>query len=283
MSSKVVLGKGLDALIPRDSTSTHAEKKYQLVPLERILPNPLQPRRDFDEEGLQQLAESFKRNGVMQPLIVKKNGSNFTMIAGERRLRAARVAGLTEVPVVLMEDVDEPRMLELAMVENLQREDLNPLEAAEGYRTLIERCNLTQNDLAGKVGKSRAAVANTLRLLSLPDLVKQMIREGKLSEGHARALLAVDSEEQMLALAQKIVAESWSVRDAERETGRVRKRRLVPKRKIPALTEVETFLKQLLGTAVRIYPGLKKGKIEIDYYSDDDLDRLLELFRRIGS
>jgi len=283
MSSKVVLGKGLDALIPRESTLAHDEAKYQLVPLERIVPNPLQPRRDFNEEGLRQLAESFRHNGIMQPLIVKNNGSEFTIIAGERRLRAARIAGLTEVPVVLMEDVDEPRMLELAMVENLQREDLNPLEAAEGYRTLIERCSLTQNELAAKVGKSRAAVANTLRLLSLPDPVKQLIREGKLSEGHARALLAVDSEEQMLALAQKIVAESWSVRDAERETGRVRKRRLVPKRKIPALTEVETFLKQLLGTSVRIHPGLKRGRIEIDYYSDDDLDRLLELFRRIGS
>jgi ParB family chromosome partitioning protein len=282
MSSKVVLGKGLEALIPRESTTSTGDAKYQMVPVDRIEPNPLQPRREFDEDALQQLAESFKRNGVMQPLVVKKNGSNFTIIAGERRLRAARIAGLTEVPVVLMDEVDEGRMLELALVENLQREDLNPLEAAEGYRTLMERFGLTQNELAGRVGKSRVAVANTMRLLTLPEQVKRLIREGKLSEGHARALLAVDNEQRLIELAEKIVTESWTVRHTEREVSGLKRRTASPRKKIPALVEVETFLKQLLGTSVRIYPGVKKGRIEIDFYSDDDLDRLLELFRKIG-
>jgi len=281
--SKIVLGKGIEALIPGESKKTDNDGKYRLVPVDRIAPNPLQPRRDFELEGLQQLAESFKHNGIMQPLVVKEESSGFVIIAGERRLRAAKLAGINEVPVILMDDMDEPRMLELALVENLQREDLNPLEAAEAYRTLIERCNLTQNELAAKVGKSRTAVANILRLIGLPEQIKQMIREGKLSEGHARALLAVDGEEKMLALAEKIASESWSVRDVEREAGHGKRKRRAHRRMSPALSEVETFLKQLLGTSVTIHPGAKKGRIEIEYYGDDDLDRLLELFRRIGA
>lgn len=281
--SKVVLGRGIEALIPGDSKPSHEEGKYRLVPPDLIAPNPLQPRHDFDQDSLQQLADSLKRNGMIQPLVVKQSDSGFIIIAGERRLRAARIAGLKEVPVVLMDEVDEPRMLELALVENLQREDLNPLEAAEGYRTLIERCNLTQNDLAGKVGKSRAAVANTLRLLTLPDLVKQMIREGKLSEGHARAILAAGTEEQMLILAQRALREALSVRDVEREAGRGKRKSRAILRKDPILSDTETFLKQLLGTSVTIHPGRKKGRIEIEYYGDQDLDRLLELFRRISS
>ncbi|MFQ6008017.1 MAG: ParB/RepB/Spo0J family partition protein [Candidatus Zixiibacteriota bacterium] len=283
MSSKVVLGRGLEALIPRESATVQGDAKYRLVPVDAIEPNPLQPRRNFDEEGLQQLAESFKRDGVIQPLVVKKNGSNFTIIAGERRLRAARMAGLTEVPVMLMDEVDELRMLELALVENLQREDLNPLEAAEGYRTLIDRCGLTQQKLAERVGKSRPAVANTLRLLELPETVKQMIRDGKLSEGQARTLLTVSNETIMLELAEKFAAESVSVRDAEREAARVRKMLREPRIKDANLMEAENFLIHLLGTAVRIHRGRKKGRIEIDFYSDDDLNRLLELLRRVGA
>lgn len=283
MSSKVVLGRGLEALIPRESATVQGDAKYRLVPVDAIEPNPLQPRRNFDEEGLQQLAESFKRDGVIQPLVVKKNGSNFTIIAGERRLRAARMAGLTEVPVMLMDEVDELRMLELALVENLQREDLNPLEAAEGYRTLIDRCGLTQQKLAERVGKSRPAVANTLRLLELPEAVKQMIRDGKLSEGQARTLLTVSNETIMLELAEKFAAESVSVREAEREAARVRKMLREPRIKDANLMEAENFLIHLLGTAVRIHRGRKKGRIEIDFYSDDDLNRLLELLRRVGA
>jgi ParB family chromosome partitioning protein len=281
--SKVVLGRGIEALIPTESKQTTDRGPYRLVAADKIHPNPLQPRRGFDEESLGQLAESFKHNGILQPLIVQEAKDGFTIIAGERRLRAARMAGITEVPVVLMQEVDEPRMLELALIENLQREDLNPLEAAEAYQTLIDRCGLTQNKLAGRVGKSRTAVANTLRLLGLPDEIKKMIREGRLTEGHARALLAADTEEQMQALARRALAEALSVRDLERATVR-RKRAATPTAlKNPVLADTETFLKQLLGTSVRIRHGRKKGRIEIEYYGDQDLDRLLELFRKIAS
>ncbi len=281
--SKVVLGRGIEALIPTEGKPNHEEGKYRLVPPDLIGPNPLQPRHDFDQDSLQQLADSLKRNGMIQPLVVKQSDSGFTIIAGERRLRAARLAGINEVPVVLMDDMDEPRMLELALVENLQREDLNPLEAAEAYQTLIQRCGLTQNELAVKIGKSRTAVANVLRLLGLPEPIKQMIREGKLSEGHARAILSAGTEEQMLSLAQRALRDALSVRDVEREAGRGKRKLRVHRRMSPALSDTETFLKQLLGTSVTIHPGAKKGRIEIEYYGDQDLDRLLELFRRIGS
>ncbi len=281
--SKIVLGKGLGALIPGDDKAAAESKKYRSVPLDQIGPNPMQPRREFDEESLRELAESFKVNGIIQPLVVRANGGGYTIIAGERRFRAARLAGLTEVPVMLAGDVSDARMLELALVENLQREDLNPMEMAEAYRRLIDECGLTQNELAGTVGKSRTAVANVLRLNSLPDEIKTMIRQGQLSEGHARAVLAMDTTEQMLKLAHQIVSESMTVRQVEDTARRTKKRRLIPKRKLPALTEVENYLKQLLATSVKISPGLKRGKIEIEYYGDEDLDRLLELFKRIES
>ena len=279
--SKVVLGKGLEALIPSEGKATVEEKRYCMVSLERLSPNPMQPRRIFDETRLLELAGSFKRDGIMQPLVVRQEGSGYTIIAGERRFRAARIANLKEVPVLLMDDVDDVHMLELALVEHLQREDLNPIEAAEGYRVLIEKCGLTQAQLAARIGKSRTAVTNLLRLLMLPDAIKEMVRAGKLTEGHARAILAFDDEAEQLRLAERIVSDALTVRDVENRAGRARKRRLVPKRKSPAVAEAESFLRQLLGTSVKIHRGLKRGRIEIEYYSDNDLDRLLELFRKV--
>jgi ParB family chromosome partitioning protein len=280
--SKIVLGKGLDALISSDAKKSDEQRRFRTLPLDSLAPNPMQPRHDFDDAGLHELADSIKHNGIIQPLLVKQNGSAFTIIAGERRYRAAKLAGLTDVPVILMDETEDVRMLELALVENVQREDLNPLEVAEAYRTLLQRCGLTQVQLAEKVGKSRAAVANLLRLLTLPDKIKQMIREGKLSEGHARAILALDTETEMLRLADRIVAESLSVRVVEKATSRGKKRRLTVKRRNPELVEAESYLKQLLGTSVKIIPGLKRGRIEVEYYNDDDLNRLLDLFKRMA-
>ncbi|MBU8933852.1 MAG: ParB/RepB/Spo0J family partition protein [candidate division Zixibacteria bacterium] len=278
---KVVLGRGLDALIPTESTKQVDDRKFKTVVLDRIAPNPMQPRRDFDDEALQQLAASLTRDGVMQPLVVVQNGSTFTIIAGERRFRAARLAGLNEVPVVVMKDIDEGRMLELALIENLQREDLNAIEAAEAYRSLMEKCNHTQSELASHVGKSRTAVANAIRLLLLPESIKQLVRAGRLSEGHARTMLALDNEVEMLHLARRIEEESMSVRDVERHTTRVR-RRPATRRRVPAIAEMESYLKQLMGTSVRIVTGRKKGRIEIEYYGTDDLNRLLEMFQKLG-
>ena len=281
--SKLVLGRGLGALIPNEEKAVDQEKKYRTVSLDSIAPNPMQPRRDFDEEGLRELADSFETNGILQPLIVRVNGSGYTIIAGERRFRAARLANLEEVPVLLMDDVNDVQMLELALVENIQRENLNPIETAEAYRRLIDECGLTQNEMAAKVGKSRAAVANVLRLNGLPDSIKAMLRERKLTEGHARAILSLDNEASMMQLAQQIVTDSLSVREVEKKTTRVKKRRLVPKRKLPALMEIENDLKRVMGTSVKILPGLKRGRIEIEYYGDEDLERLLELFKQINN
>lgn len=285
--SKLVLGKGLSALIPTEEQAAAAieipDTNFRAVALGDIRPNPVQPRRDFDSEKLNELAQSLKENGLMQPLVVSKQESGYILVAGERRFRAAHMAGLTEVPVLVVEADDDRRKLELALIENVQRENLNALELAQAYKRLMDDCGLTQNDVSLRVGKSRAAVANTLRLLSLPDSIQQMVRRGDLSEGHARALLSVGNEAQMLEMAQRIVSGTLSVRDTERETGHTRRRRLIPKRKLPALGEIENYLKQTLGTSVKIMPGLKRGRIEIEYYGDDDLERLLDLFRKISA
>ena len=279
--SKLVLGKGLGALIPGDETSPGEAVNYKMVPLDQIRANPMQPRRDFNEERLRELADSFKINGIMQPLVVKKSDSGYAVIAGERRFRAARMAGLEKVPAVILEEIDNTRMLEMALVENIQRENLNPLELAEAYRRLIDQCHLTQNDLASRLGKSRAAVANQLRLLNLPESVQNLIRDGRLTEGHARAILTMTSEKEMLAMADSIINDTLSVRQVEKAVRHQKKRRLVPKKKLPELMEIENYLKQLLGTAVKITPGLKRGKIEIEYYGNEDLERLLEIFQSL--
>ncbi len=282
MSGKVVLGRGLDALIPRHDDSTIDNVTFLNLPLNRINPNPMQPRRQFDESALEELAESFKSQGVLQPILVKKTDNGYTLIAGERRFRAAHIAGLEKIPALIVEEKDEADMLQMALVENLQRENLNPMEAAEAFQKLRDEVGLTQNQIATRVGKSRAAVANMLRLLILPNKIKDMIRGDKLTEGHARAILALNDELSQVRLAERIVSENLSVRSAEFSARKTRRRKLVPKKKFPMLVEMETYLKRLMGTAVKIIPGLKRGKIEIEYYGDEDLERILELFRKIN-
>ncbi|MDZ4722579.1 MAG: ParB/RepB/Spo0J family partition protein [candidate division Zixibacteria bacterium] len=283
--TKLVLGKGLGALIPTDDGSSVVTEftQFAMLVLDEIAPNPMQPRHEFDTDKLNELAQSLKENGLMQPLVVKKAASGYTIIAGERRYRAARLAGFAEVPVVIMDASDDTKMLELALVENIHRQDLNPIELAEAYRRLIEHCNFTQQQLANKIGKGRVVIANTMRLLTLPPQIQQLLRAGALSEGHGRAMLALESEPKMLEMADRIINGSLSVRQTEQESisPRAKKKRLLPKRHLPALAEVETSLKQLLGTSVKIHPGLKRGRIEIDYYGEDDLDRLWDLFKRI--
>lgn len=281
MSGKVVLGRGLDALIPKMEKEAKADGSFREIALNLIVPNPMQPRREFKEQALTDLAESFKAQGVLQPILVKKNEDKFIIIAGERRFRAAGLAGLKTIPAIIVDEKDESDMLQMALVENVQREDLNPLEEAEAYRQLMDEAGLTQNLVATRVGKSRTAIANTLRLLNLPEKVKGYLREGKLTEGHARAILALDNDLSKVRLADRIVAENLSVRTAEDSVKRVKRRKLIPKKKIPALVEAENYLKQLLGTGVKITTGLKGGKIEVEFYGEEDLDRILELFRQI--
>jgi len=282
MSGKVVLGRGLDALIPRHDDSTVGDSTYLNLPLNKIRPNPMQPRQQFEESALQELAESFKSQGVLQPILVKKTDEGYILIAGERRFRAAHIAGLEKIPAIVVDEKDEADMLQMALVENIQRENLNPLEAAEAFQKLHDEVGLTQNQIAVRVGKSRAAVANMLRLLVLPEKIKEMIRVGKLTEGHARAILALEDELAQFRLAERIVSENLSVRSAEHTVRKTRRRKLVPKKKFPVLVEAENYLKRLMGTAVKIIPGLKRGKIEIEYYGDEDLERILELFRKIN-
>ncbi|HDL04666.1 MAG TPA: ParB/RepB/Spo0J family partition protein [candidate division Zixibacteria bacterium] len=283
MSSKIVLGRGLDALIPtREEDGARSSGAYRMLPLDKIAPNPMQPRQQFDNSALQELAESFKSQGVLQPILVRQNKDVYVLIAGERRYRAAHLAEMKTIPAIVIDESNESEMLQMALVENLQREDLNPLEAAEAFQRLMDDGGLTQNQLAARVGKSRAAVANGLRLLGLPDKIKDMIRAGRITEGHARAILAVDGSVAQMRLAEKIVSDSMSVREAEESARRTKRRRSLPRKKNAAIVEAENYLKQLLGTAVKITPGLKRGRIEVDYYGEEDLERLLELFRKIN-
>lgn len=280
--TKLVLGKGLGALIPSESETAEVAEKYFTLPLDQISPNPQQPRRAFDDTALTELAASLKSDGLLQPLVVRQAGDKYTLIAGERRFRAARLAGLSEVPVLVMERVDDARLLELALVENIHREDLNPIELAEAVSKLMLACSLTQDAVANKLGKSRVAITNTLRLLNLPSSIQLLVRDGKLSEGHARALMALDTETPMLSMADQIMNQSLSVREVEHQTRHTRKRRLQVKRKHPELADMEAFLKQTLGTSVKILPGLRKGRIEIEYYGEDDLGRLWDLFKKMN-
>ena len=278
------LGRGLGALID-DFSVPAAQEQITVLPLQKIEPNPKQPRRTFDPEALQSLADSIAEHGVVQPLAVRDAGNGYyQIIAGERRWRAARLAGLTELPVVVL-DADDQTVMELALIENLQRQDLNPMEEAEGYRVLMEEYGLTQEQAATRVGKSRPAVANALRLLALPDEVRAMVEEGTLSAGHARAVLTLNSQRLQKAAAQKIIALRLSVRQAEAMCKRMATEEK-PKKVKPALTvdyvgECEKALTKQLGRKVRIVSGKRKGRFELEFYGQDDLQRLYELLLAI--
>jgi len=251
-----------------------------MVALSLIRPNPLQPRMDFEEGALEQLSRSIQENGLIQPLVVRKTSDGgFELIAGERRFLACKMAGLEAVPVVVREAARR-EMLELALVENLQREDLNPIEEAEAFQRLAMEFGLTQDAIAGQVAKSRAAVTNSLRLLSLEEDLRDLVRSGKLSAGHARSLLALDDPARRRALAKEIVEKGLSVRETEARTQAQRPpkaRATARKRSHPALDAWEGRLRERFGTQVRIVGGLARGRVEIHYFSEEDLGRVLDL------
>ncbi|HHY83293.1 MAG TPA: ParB/RepB/Spo0J family partition protein [Clostridiales bacterium] len=281
MAIKKGLGRGLDALFESYKQETDLEKKLyaqvQEIRITDIDPNPEQPRRQFDEEKIKELADSIKVHGVVQPIIVKPYGSRYMIVAGERRWRAARAAGKTEIPAIIM-DLDERQILEISLIENLQREDLNPIEEAKGIQVLIDKLNLTQEEAAERLGKSRPAVANALRLLNLSDEIQKLIYENKLSVGHARALLAVKDERLRKEIAEKVINKNLSVRETEKLIQNINKEKTKNKEKPKPsyILEIEAGLEESLGTRVQIIPGKKKGIIAIEYYSNDDLERIID-------
>ncbi len=274
------LGRGLGALLGDFQGASPENSNFRTVPLHRIEPNPDQPRKDFDEELLQELSESISTHGLIQPLTVREmDPGYFQIIAGERRWRACRMAGLSEVPVVIME-ADDRKAMELALIENLQRSDLNCVEEALGYQVLVEDFGLTQEECSAQVGKSRSAVANAMRLLNLPEKVLRMLREGKLSAGHARAVLSLKNEKKQLEAAQKIAALGLSVRQAEllcRNLGQDKEPELPkPVLTVDYVAECEKSLSRALGRGVKIVNGKRKGKFELEFYGQDDLQALLD-------
>jgi ParB family transcriptional regulator, chromosome partitioning protein len=271
------LGKGLNALFP-DASLTKAEA-IENIRLKSIKVNPYQPRKIFDENAIQELSESIKEHGILQPIIVRKVGTVFEIVVGERRFRAAKMAGLTEIPAVVRQLSDEESM-EMAILENLQREDLTPIEEAEAYQKLMDNLNLTQEQLAFRLGKSRPHIANHVRLLSLPDKVRSLITEGKLSMGHGRTLLGLRKKEQILLIAEKTINEGLNVRQLEKLVHRLNEnvpRETKPEKKNIFLEEQESNLREYFGTNVTIKKSKNKGKIEIEFFTEEDLERILEL------
>lgn len=274
------LGRGLGALID-DFSVADAPSAITVLPLQKIEPNAKQPRHSFDPEALQALADSISEHGIVQPLAVREvKDGYYQIIAGERRWRAARMAGLQELPVIVL-DADEQTVMELALIENLQRQDLNPMEEAEGYRVLIEEYGLTQEQAATRVGKSRPAVANALRLLALPEEVRAMVTDGRLSAGHARAVLSLATQRQQKIAAQKILALRLSVRQAETMCKRMAAEEKKPEPETAPLTvnyigECEKALTRQLGRRVKIVNGKRKGRFELEFYGEDDLQQLYE-------
>jgi len=285
--SKKGLGKGLGAIFSQVDITSSEEEGIALIGIDEITPNPYQPRKDFDEEELQNLANSIKEHGLIQPVVVVKEGNIYNLVVGERRWRAAQKAGLSKIPA-LIKKKEEVRLLEMAIVENIQRENLNPLEEAEAFGQLLEEFGLTQEQLAVKVGKNRSTVANILRLLNLPQEVKENLRKGLISSGHARAILMLDREDAQILFCDKIIREGLSVRQAEELAGnkdKEKKKKITRVYKTVEVMDIQENLQKLFGTRVEIKHREKanKGKIEISYYSLDDLNRLVDMMATLAS
>jgi ParB family chromosome partitioning protein len=280
---KLALGKGLDALIPDFDASEDREQEYFQCEINRIQPNRYQPRRRFSEDELTELSDSIKAQGIIQPLLVRKHSRGYELVAGERRLRAAKKAGLNKVPVIIKSVTDE-KLLEISIVENIQREDLNPIEKAQAYHLLISKFNLTQDQAALRVGQSRSAVANFLRLRQLPDQIKESIMRGMLSMGHARALLGCETTSQQTVAWRAVVSKALSVRETENLVKRLKTEHKKREPKTPGpeqiyYSDLADELSRRFGTKVQILRHGKKGKVEIEFYNSDDLDRLITLLR----
>ena len=284
--------RGLNALLAsieddREAT-TSSEDKILSVSIERVMPNPRQPRKAFNEDSLFELSGSIKEHGIIQPLIVKKEGANYIIVAGERRFRAAKIAGLMEIPVIVKE-VSQQKAKEISLIENLQREDLNAIEEAEAIRELMDSYNLKQDDVAQKLGKARPSIANTLRLLNLAPEIKELVRHDKLSAGHARAVLSIPRPMDQIEMVKKILANDWSVRETEKQVKyfvkpETRPVKLSEKVKAKMTVEMREFVNDMtrvFATKVKLMGNETKGRITIDYFTNDDLQRIYELIEEL--
>lgn len=289
MARKV--SRGLTALLANVEDVREEKTNDEVVvklPLDRLKPNPNQPRKSFDPDTIKELAVSIKENGIIQPLVVKKDGADYMIIAGERRFRAAKEAGLTVVPAIVR-DLTEQKIREISLIENLQREDLNAIEEAEAIAELMDNYNVTQEELSSRIGKSRSAISNSVRLLNLPAEIKAMLTSGALSAGHGRALLALDDAESQIAVAQKAIAEGWSVREIEKEVKYVlrpetRPTKLTETVKKKLSLEMRRFvddMTEVFATKVRLMGNEQKGRITIDYTSNDELQRIYDIIETL--
>jgi ParB family chromosome partitioning protein len=290
MNNNRALGKGLSSLLPRNTGAAAAAAPITIVPegpvtqlkIEVIQTNPNQPRKEFRLEQLTELASSIRRDGIIQPLVVRKVGNQYELVAGERRLRAAKIAGLQIVPVVV-QNISDDRLLEVALIENIQREDLNPIELAQAFERMANELSLNHEEIGARTGKDRATITNSIRLLQLPRELQDLVAKRDISSGHARAILKVRNEAEQFELAQQIINEGWTVRKAESYTSRAPdvqpKKPAEPERKVdPNVKAAIHEMERALGTRVRIIEkGTGKGKIEIEYYSNEDLDRIYSL------
>ncbi len=280
------LGRGLHALIPDMPEGDGKTSSVRDIAVARIRPNPFQPRTDFDPQTLDELKQSISENGLITPVTVRAHDSGYQLIAGERRFRAVQELGYESIPAYVLEVRDDSQMLELALVENVQRENLNPIEEALGYQRLIDECALTQEQIAQKVGKDRVTITNALRILRLPEVIRESVRKGGLSAGHARALLAVTDKQDQLRLWKRALRDQLSVRQVEKlakPNGKPHAaKKTVPDKRPYAIREAEDALRRILGTQVRIHLTGKGGTIDVEFYSENDLERLLELLHKIS-